>query len=219
VFCEKCGKEILDDAVVCIGCGRAVKPLKAVRQYDTEVKRTSIGLLLGLLISGGIFSSIGIGLSITGLVLSENYSYSSSTGVILAVLGVVIFLAGFAGFVFGLVLFYIYLHRAWKMIQDGYASTSPGEAVGFLFIPFFNLYWRFRALWGWAKDYNSYIQRNAISDAPRISERMFLAWAILGATAVIPYLNLLVVLPLYVIFIICTVKICKAVNFFADRKV
>lgn len=219
MFCEKCGKEIADDAVVCIGCGRALRPVIIRPAMDTRVKRTSLGLLLGSLISGGILSFIGIGLFIAGFVLSENYSYSSSNGVILAVFGVVVFLTGFAGFIFGSVLFCIYLHRAWKMIQDGYASTSPGEAVGFLFIPFFNLYWHFRAFWGWAKDYNSYIQRNAISDAPRISERMFLAWAILGATAGIPYLGLLVVLPLYVIAIIGTVKICKAVNFFADRKV
>ncbi|MEK6528143.1 MAG: zinc ribbon domain-containing protein [Nitrospirota bacterium] len=219
MFCEKCGKEIADDAVICIGCGRALRPVIMRPAMDTRVKRTSLGLLLGSLIGGGILSFIGIGLFIAGFVLSENYSYGSSTGAILAVFGVVIFLIGIAGFIFGSVLFCIYLHRAWKMIQDGYARTSPGEAVGFLFIPFFSLYWNFQALWGWAKDYNSFIQRNAISDAPKMPEGLFLAWAILSAVSGIPYFIVLTFIPLYIIGLISTVKTCKAVNFFADRKV
>jgi hypothetical protein len=216
MFCDKCGKEIADDAVICIGCGRAVKPVIMKPVMDTRVNRTSLGLLLGSLISGGILSFIGLGLLITGLVLSESYSYSSNWG-ILAGFGVVIILIGIAGIIFGSVLFCIYLYRAWKMIQDGYARTSPGEAVGFLFIPFFSLYWNFQALWGWSKDYNSFIQRNAISNAPKMPEGLFLAWAIISAVSGIPYFILLTFIPLYVIGLISTIKICKAVNFFADR--
>ena len=33
------------------------------------------------------------------------------------------------------------LHRGWKSVQDGGAATTPGKAVGYCFIPFFNLYW------------------------------------------------------------------------------
>ncbi|MEA5079777.1 MAG: DUF4339 domain-containing protein [Anaerolineaceae bacterium] len=68
--------------------------------------------------------------------------------------------------VFGLFLFasailtYVILYKFWRVVQDGYASTSAGKAVGFMFIPFFNFYWMFRAYWGLSKDLNQYIQRH-----------------------------------------------------------
>ena len=44
----------------------------------------------------------------------------------------------------------------WAAIQDGYARTTPGKAIGFMFIPFFNIYWMFQAIWGYSKDYNNF---------------------------------------------------------------
>ena len=58
------------------------------------------------------------------------------------------------------VLQFMLLYRFWQIIQDGFASTTPGKAVGFLFIPFFNFYWFFRAYFGLAKDQNRYIARH-----------------------------------------------------------
>jgi len=68
--------------------------------------------------------------------------------------------------IFGLSLFasailsYVLLYKFWRVVQDGYASTSAGKAVGFMFIPLFNIYWMFRAYWGLSKDLNQYIQRH-----------------------------------------------------------
>lgn len=47
-------------------------------------------------------------------------------------------------------------------IADGQARTSPGRALGFLFIPFYNLYWMFQVLPGWASDFNAYCARHGI---------------------------------------------------------
>ena len=58
------------------------------------------------------------------------------------------------------VLQFILLYRFWQIEQDGYAATTPGRAVGFLFIPFFNIYWFFRAFLGLAIDQNRYIARH-----------------------------------------------------------
>jgi hypothetical protein len=52
------------------------------------------------------------------------------------------------------------LYNFWTIIQDGFASTTPGKAVGFLFIPIFNLYWYFRAFYGLSKDIKFYIDRH-----------------------------------------------------------
>ena len=64
-------------------------------------------------------------------------------------------------------------YEAWMSIQDGYAGTTPGRAVGFLFIPLFNLYWIFQLIWGFSRDYNRYIRRHNIK-SDQLSERLFL---------------------------------------------
>ncbi|MEA5079778.1 MAG: DUF4339 domain-containing protein [Anaerolineaceae bacterium] len=51
----------------------------------------------------------------------------------------------------------ILLYQFWKLVQDGNARTTPGRAVGFLFIPLFNFYWMFIAYWGLAKELKRYI--------------------------------------------------------------
>lgn len=58
MFCPKCGKDIADDAVVCIGCGRAVQgavPTQSAaigtmqKQLSTKVRSTAgiLAILLG----------------------------------------------------------------------------------------------------------------------------------------------------------------------------
>lgn len=58
------------------------------------------------------------------------------------------------------VLHYILIYKLWQVVQDGYASTTPGRAVGFMFIPYFNYYWFLPAYYGLAKDLNAYIDRH-----------------------------------------------------------
>ncbi len=210
MFCEKCGKEMSDDAVICTGCGRAMQPTCTMPQKDRRVKRASLGLLLGVLIGGFIVAFVGFILFLIGV---SSYSYNTS---IYVISGLVLFFIGFAGIIFGVVLFCIYLYRAWKMIQDGYAYATPREAVGFLFIPFYSLYWYFQAFWRWSKDYNGFIQRNALN-APRMPEGLFLTWAILGVSQGIPYIGILAVIPCYIISLIAVIKMCRAINFFANR--
>lgn len=63
-------------------------------------------------------------------------------------------------------------------IQDGYARTTPGKAVGFLFIPFYNIYWLFQAIYGFAIDHNSYAERHSLS-VRRLPSGHFLAFCFL----------------------------------------
>jgi hypothetical protein len=57
------------------------------------------------------------------------------------------------------VLMVLLTRRFWKVIQDGYTRSSPGEAVGFLFIPAFRFYWLFRAFVGLSRGINQFIER------------------------------------------------------------
>lgn len=58
------------------------------------------------------------------------------------------------------VLQYILVFRFWQIIEDGFQRTTAGKAVGFLFIPVFNLYWYFVAFFGLSKDTNNYVDRH-----------------------------------------------------------
>jgi hypothetical protein len=86
------------------------------------------------------------------------------------------------------ILWYIILYKCWALIQDGNARTTPGKAVGFNFIPFFNFYWIFVAYPGWAKDANIYIRRYQLPIAP-VSEGLATAMCVLSLLSIIPYLG------------------------------
>jgi hypothetical protein len=112
----------------------------------------------------------------------------------------------------GTVLGYIILYRSWLLIQDGNARTTPGMAVGFCFIPFFNLYWIYIAFVGLSKDMNTYCEQRQIA-APVISDGMALAYYILSLLSIlniplsfIPYVgivfSLLIGIPTTVLYII-----------------
>ncbi|MFZ0746423.1 MAG: FHA domain-containing serine/threonine-protein kinase [Terracidiphilus sp.] len=72
-----------------------------------------------------------------------------------------------------LVLFF----SMWKAVQDGHARISPAKAVGFTLIPIFNLYWIFPVIWGFAKEYNRFIDRHFIN-ATKLSGPLFLLCSI-----------------------------------------
>ena len=67
-------------------------------------------------------------------------------------------------------------YKMWAAIQDDKASISPAKAIGFLFIPVFNIYWALLMLTGFAEDYNAFIQRRAIQTRD-LSLTLFLIYA------------------------------------------
>lgn len=57
MFCPKCGKENVDDAVSCVGCGRAIQnssaPARSVNiQKNLSTKSRSTAGILGILLGG-----------------------------------------------------------------------------------------------------------------------------------------------------------------------
>ncbi len=102
-----------------------------------------------------------------------------------------------------LVLFFIILYRSWSLIQDGYARTTPGKAVGFCFIPFFNLYWFFEAFGGLAKDTNSFIYRRQLPITP-FNDGLATAFAVLTLLNYVPYIDFVTGIAWFVLWIIFT---------------
>jgi len=178
-----------------------VAPLGAAPQTQTTapqggeypvpmVERANYGLFAGLY--GG-----GILLAFIGLLVAR----SKET----AMLGMGIWGLGLLVMVAGGILMFVYLYRAWALLQPGGASTTPGKAVGFLFIPFFNLYWVFVALGKWPKDWNRIVSSYPnLSGAPKANEMIFLLWAV--CSIVFPPAAL-------VLMFIAMQQMCTSINF------
>jgi hypothetical protein len=106
------------------------------------------------------------------------------------------------------VLTLVLLFNMWKRLEDGVTPVTGGKAVGFLFIPFFNIYWFFRVWGGYPTEYNKYIERNRLS-APAISSGIFVGFTvtvILASVILVPIL----ILPFVTVFLIA--RGCDAIN-------
>jgi len=109
------------------------------------------------------------------------------------------------------------IFKMWSAIQGEHARTSAGKAVGFLFIPFFNIYWIWVAYVGFSQDYNKYIQANNPGVTP-LNVNMFMAQIILMYCSIIPFLGNLAMLASMIISIINIIKICDGVNALSGAK-
>lgn len=86
-----------------------------------------------------------------------------------------------------------YLFRAWKALQLESVRTTPAKAIGFLFIPIFNLYWALVAYVDLAKDWNRVVRTYPnLAHAPQLSPpRAFLAALLAGVTMTVLIIALL----------------------------
>lgn len=109
-------------------------------------------------------------------------------------------------FVLGIVQM-VFIYKMWNALNDGQTKPTPGAALGFLFIPFFSLYWIF-VVWGaWPARYNAYIQRHGIQ-AQQVGSGLFIAALLCGW---IPLVGL-------VMWAIVLGKVCGAVNALSPRR-
>ncbi|HEU5059009.1 MAG TPA: hypothetical protein VFU21_20895 [Kofleriaceae bacterium] len=109
----------------------------------------------------------------------------------------------------GAIAFWVLIYKAWSAIQDGQARTTPGKAVGFLFIPFFNIYWLFVAIGSWGKQFNAFGARHGVPW--RASEGLFVAHCIFSLVPVLAIISLITGTSVILQF-------CRGINAIADRQ-
>jgi hypothetical protein len=126
-------------------------------------KKVYVGVYAGSLV---LFLLAGI---LTLTLISIGETFTGARREIQSVMTFVLILASLAAFQF-LVVYIVYqfllLAKMWGAIQDGHARATPGKAIGFLFIPFFNIYWIFVAWGGFPSDYNKLVARHRLPIAP-----------------------------------------------------
>ena len=128
---------------------------------------------------GSIVGGIAVGVLLVGIGLAVLQAEEEAGGVLVAI--------GYLPMIYAMVIMYVLIYKIWAAIQGPTARTTPGKAVGFMFIPFFNYYWIFQVIWGWAKDYNALIAQRGIS-GPRAPEGLGLATCII---AIIPCVSVI----------------------------
>lgn len=105
MYCRKCGKEVDDEAVVCIHCGCALREYEQRREYNEP--KTGIGILMGLFL-GIIGLIIGICLYPDGTVARRTFMKAwGITFAVCAGIGIIsyICLLIFAGSIIGSIPF------------------------------------------------------------------------------------------------------------------
>ena len=159
-------------------------------------------------ISKGFFlGSIAIGLGIADvLMIIGTIKAKSGDSDALGMIGL-----SYIPMLYGAVVMLMLYHKMWASIQDGHARTTPGRAVGMLFVPFYNLYWAFQVIWGFSKDYNAYVERHG-TKAARLPEELFLANVIMCFLTWIPVIGLIILVVNYFIVLVMVTKICDAIN-------
>lgn len=174
MFCRKCGNTVEDGSDSCPRCGNEslsekIPPIfsktKQAGAKSIKPRLFTLPFWGGVVCLGAALGAIGAKAVLPGLA---------------------VFTIGFVSVIFAYVYSLVCLHRAWSVLHDYNARTTPGKAVGYLFIPFFSIYWVFVAFRGLAQDANEFSRQTG--SRARISENLSLAAAI---SILIPYVNIL----------------------------
>ena len=107
MFCKKCGKEIDDEAIVCVHCGCAVEETKKNTEQDTP--KTGMGILFGWLL--GLIGLI-IGLCIYKPDTVARKTFLKAWGITFAIC-----------FVLNIVITIVWGNIWYELLLGGYYST------------------------------------------------------------------------------------------------
>jgi hypothetical protein len=80
-------------------------------------------------------------------------------------------------------VFILLWYRAWGAFAAGPQKSNPARTALLLLVPLFNLYWFFKAVWGWPKAYNYYASEKGLNVSP-LDDRFFLAYCVFTVAAV-----------------------------------
>ncbi len=166
-------------------------------------KKLYLGLYAGSLVGGIAFIILAL---IVGAI-GANANMQEQMAPFTSILMVLALIFVFAWAIIHTVFYLLVLAKLWGAIQDGQTEISVGKAIGFLFIPFFNIYWTFKVWGGFPNEYNAFIARHGLA-APPLSNGIFVALPIVVLLSAV-YIGL-IALPFVMIAVI--LKACDAVN-------
>jgi hypothetical protein len=186
-FCRQCAVALGPEQVVCVKCGaktstNAVGDFFGGNSSSPQAKPLNTFFMLYW-----ILAAVAISLSLIT-------DFMALIPPLWIVVLIITFLISLPTGIAGTVCAYILLYKLWKLIPSDIARTTPGKAVGFCFIPFFNFYWAFVAWKGLGADLNKTLRQCGIQQ--NVSEGLGLTYSILFVVCCSP-LVLLCMIPFF----------------------
>ncbi len=136
-------------------------------------------------------------------------SCATAVGLVFSFIPLMSLLVGIPLSILALVFSLISHYHMWDAVPEHLRRTTPGKAVGFLFIPFFNLYWLFPSYAGLADDVSK------VTGHPSAAG-LGIAYAILSIAswllAAIPLLGSAILIARYVVWLLFVIRIAKDLN-------
>lgn len=126
-------------------------------------------------------------------------------------LGAVLLLFALVSLLYGAIVLMVFVYRMWAALPPYSGRTTPGAAVGLMFVPLYNMYWVFQVYLGWTQDYN----RMAYAEdapLPRMPEGLAMTLCIMTLLSMIPYIGMLFSLVNLVLMPIFVAKACDGIN-------
>jgi DNA-directed RNA polymerase subunit M/transcription elongation factor TFIIS len=146
VCCPECGTDYSRGDDSCPRCGYRNYELLAERLGDRpRVRARQIAPVYGVFpVLAAFFLPLSAFVMFFGMVISEGLNPRRPPFVV----GMFLFIAGSGLALVSLVFCLVWLYQAWRAVLERDEEYSPGLMVGLLAVPFFNLYWIFRAIPG-----------------------------------------------------------------------
>lgn len=146
-------------------------------------------------------TAVGIVISLVGLVDEEASEALSLWALPFNVLGVVVVC--------------MLHHQCWKALPDRLRATTPGKAVGYLFIPLYNFYWAFVS---WPKlaeglaEWQKSLGKPALPEVRSLAMTCAILFVCSMTVGLIPGLDILIGIAGLVTFILLYRQIVTAIN-------
>lgn len=127
---------------------------------------------------------------------------------------IIILLIGLPVMILGVIFLSLLQHKCWNSLPAEFRATTPGKAVGFMFIPFFNFYWAFVS-WPKLSEGLTNWQKSS-GENPTDTKGLGITFAVLfvchSTIGMIPVLGILIRIAMVVIFILYYRKLVSGIN-------
>jgi uncharacterized protein YbaR (Trm112 family) len=147
MYCIECGTKFSKTERGCPACGLAIEAMVEPTRRPGRMRSRELPPLAGYLpMLAAILVAVGAAFFISAPIGDEMFRRGpQSLRNFFMIFGVC---AGILAELAALICIIIWHYQAWRLISQGDEEYSPGLMVGLLFVPFFNLYWMFRAVPG-----------------------------------------------------------------------
>ncbi len=195
---------ILGQYVDCPSCGKRFRLLAESTDGSTAggFKPPRISMTAAL-----VFQCIALAYSSVEMLMVFGDADEDALGV-LAILGVV-------PIILGLIFTCILHYKCWKAVPDGFARLTPGKAVGYLFIPFYNLYWAFPSFGGLGSDCAMVATKKGLrgfSALPGLGLTYAILWVVNFVAQHIPVLGFFTAVADFVIWLLFYSSVVRLLN-------